>query len=58
MRIGTRWGRWVWIIVVAILLVWGFTQVKAEKKSDLRSTLTLAYSHSLRPCHNSFSPAC
>ena len=32
MRIGTRWGRWVWIIVVDILLVWGFTQVKAEKK--------------------------
>jgi len=32
MRIGTRWGRWVWIIVVAILIVWGFTQVKAEKK--------------------------
>jgi len=29
MRIGTRW---VWIVVDAILLVWGFTQVKVEKK--------------------------
>jgi hypothetical protein len=33
MRIGTRWGRWVWIIVVAILLVWGFTDVR--RRADL-----------------------
>ena len=33
MHIGTRWGRWVWIIVVAILLVWGFTDVR--RRADL-----------------------
>ena len=33
MRIGTRWGRWVWIVVVAILLVWGFTDVR--RRADL-----------------------
>jgi hypothetical protein len=33
MRIGTRGGRWVWIIVVAILLVWGFTDVR--RRADL-----------------------
>jgi hypothetical protein len=33
MRIGTRWSRWVWIIVVAILLVWGFTDVR--RRADL-----------------------
>ena len=34
MRIGTRWGRWVWIIVVAILLVWGFTDVRHRADLD------------------------
>ena len=33
MRIGTRGGRWVWIIVVAFLLVWGFTDVR--RRADL-----------------------
>jgi hypothetical protein len=33
MRIGTRSGRWVWIIVVALLLVWGFTDVR--RRADL-----------------------
>jgi hypothetical protein len=34
MRIGTRWGRWVWIIVIAILLVWGFTDVRRRADFD------------------------
>jgi hypothetical protein len=34
MHIGTRWGRWVWIIVVAILLVWGFTDVRRRADID------------------------
>jgi hypothetical protein len=33
MHIGTRWGSWGWIIVVAILLVWGFTDVR--RRADL-----------------------
>jgi hypothetical protein len=34
MHIVTRWGRWVWIIVVAILLVWGFTDVRRRADID------------------------
>ena len=33
MCIGTRSGRWVWIIVVVLLLVWGFTDVR--RRADL-----------------------
>ncbi|MGQ0694510.1 MAG: glycosyltransferase family 87 protein [Nitrospiraceae bacterium] len=33
MLIGTRSGRWVWVLVVAVLLVWGFTDVR--RRADL-----------------------
>ena len=39
MHIGTRWVRWVWIIVVAILLVWGFTDVRRRADLDPHNIL-------------------
>lgn len=34
MRIGTRSDRWVWIIVVVLLLIWGFTDVRHRADLD------------------------
>ena len=39
MCIGTRAGRWVWIIVVVLLLVWGFTDVRRRADLDPRNPI-------------------
>ena len=38
MCIGTRAGRWVWVIVIAVLLVWGFTDVRRRAHLDPHDT--------------------
>jgi hypothetical protein len=38
MRIGTRAGRWVWVLVIAVLLVWGFTDVRRRADLDPQNT--------------------